>query len=136
MPNDIINPVRAADDAFGGAPVSVPSGVTPTATTKVVISGADGAPGKNNSRQVPAFGTPVATAKVNVSGDAGKPGTGTAAQSPAMGTVDTVPAALGATAGGLLQPGRAGVNVTPDAVATQTFSPGKGLPPTYNGGST
>jgi len=136
MPQDIINPVQVANQGFDGNPATVPSNVTTTATNKVNRSGADGAPGTGRSAQVPAFGTLAPPTRVYASGDAGKPGIGTAAQAPAVGIVDAVPAALGSTPGGLLQPGGAGTNVTPDAVASQTFSAGKGLTPTYNGGST
>lgn len=135
MPQDIINPIQVANQGFDGNPATVPTNVTPVATTAVNRRGADGIPGESSGAQVPAFGKATATTKVYTSGDAGKPGQGIPAQAPAAGTVDTVPAALDSIQGGLLQPGGVPRDVSNDRIASQAPA-GLGLPPTYNGGAT
>ncbi len=135
MPNNIINPVRAADQAFDGNPATVPSNVTATATTAVTRSGADGIPGESSGNTLPSTTTLGPPTRIYASGDEDRPGLGVAASSPATGVVDTVSAAIGSTPGGLLQPGGVPRNVSNDRIASQVPA-GLGLPPTYNGGAT
>lgn len=137
MPQNIINPVQVANQGFDGNPATVPTNITPVATTAVNRSGASGAPGESSGNMLPSTTTKGPPTRVYASGDAERPGLGVAAQSPASGVVDTVPAALDAVPGGLLQPGGVPRNVSNDRIASQVLiAQGSGLPPTYNGGAT
>jgi hypothetical protein len=135
MPQNIINPIRIADQGFDGNPATVPSNITPVATTAVNRRGADGIPGEGSGNMLPSTTTKGPPTRVYASGDAERPGLGVATSSPALGTVDPVPAALDSIPGGLLQPGGVPQNVANDRIATQSLT-GLGLPPTYNGGAT